>query len=129
MTKSDENNPLTSRQQRALPYFAASSSIEAACKAASVSKDTFYKWLKEPIFKAKLENLRNEIVNDAISHLKIMTTKASATLSALLDREDSPTVQRSAANDILGHVMKFMELKEIEQRLINLEWQVKDKGK
>lgn len=120
MTKTDENQ-LSSRQMMALPYFAANSSVEAACKLADVSKDTFYKWLKEPLFRAELESLRSEVVTEAINQLKIGTTKAATTLSELLEREDCPSVQRAAANDILGHVMKFMELKEIEERLIRLE--------
>lgn len=124
MTKTDENQ-LTSRQLMALPFFANSSSVEAACKLADVSKDTFYKWLKEPLFKVELERLRSEVVTEAINQLKISATKAATTLSTLLDREDSPGVQRAAANDILGHVMKFMELKEIEERLTLLEGHVK----
>lgn len=42
-------------------------------------------------------------------------------LGDLLERDDSPTVQRAAANDVLGHVMKFMELKELEDRLADIE--------
>jgi len=120
MTKSDENR-LTGRQTKALPHFAASLSIEGACKAANISKETFYNWIKEPLFKAELERLRNEIVDDAVNQLKISTTKAAETLVSLLDREDRPAIQRAAANDILSHVMKFMELKEIEVRLQTLE--------
>lgn len=123
MTKSDENQ-LSSRQFMALPFFLTSSSIEAACRDANISKDTYYEWMKQDIFKAKLERMRNEIVSDAINQLKNNTTKAASTLTALLDKGDSPAIQRAAANDILNHVMKFMELKEIEERLINLEKQV-----
>lgn len=120
MTEYDKNE-LSDRQLKALPFFAASASVESACREADVSKETFYRWLKEPLFKAELDKLRNEIVSDAVNHLKIITTKAAATLSTLLDREESPAVQRAAANDILGHVIKFMELKEIEERLKKLE--------
>lgn len=120
MTKTDDNR-LTPRQIKALPYFAACLSVERASKEANISKDTFYKWIKEPSFKAELERLRNAIVDDAINQLKISTTKASETLASLLEREDYPAIQRAAANDILSHVMKFMELKEIEVRLTALE--------
>ena len=40
---------------------------------------------------------------------------------SLLEREDYPAIQKAAANDILSHVMKFMELEEIEVRLTALE--------
>ncbi len=120
MTKSD-NLSLSKRQKQALPIFASNLTIEEACGRAGISRNTFYEWLKEPQFKLELDRLRNEIVNEAVNHLKITSTKAAKTLGDLLERDDSPTVQRAAANDVLGHVMKFMELKELEDRLADIE--------
>jgi predicted DNA-binding protein (UPF0251 family) len=120
MTKSD-NLSLSKRQKQALPIFASNLTIEEACERAGISRNTFYEWLKEPQFKLELDRLRNEIVNEAVNHLKITSTKAAKTLGDLLERDDSPTVQRAAANDVLGHVMKFMELKELEDRLADVE--------
>ncbi len=120
MTKSDTLS-LSERQKQALPIFASNLTIEEACERAGISRNTFYEWLKEPQFKSELDRLRNEIVNEAVNHLKITSTKAAKTLGNLLERDDSPTVQRAAANDVLGHVMKFMELKELEDRLADIE--------
>lgn len=120
MTKNDTFN-LSTRQQQALPLFASNLTIEEACERAGISRNTFYEWLKEPQFKLELDRLRNEIVNDAINYLKSTTTKAARTLANLLEREDNPSVQRAAANDVLGHVMKFIELKELEERLTEME--------
>lgn len=122
MTESDENqDQLTPRQITAIPCFAASSSIEAACETADISRETYYKWLKNPAFKSELGRLRNEIVNDAVNQLKATTVKAATTLSLLLDRDDNPSVQRAAANDILNHVGKFKELQELQERIEKLE--------
>lgn len=120
MTESDKLS-LSKRQTQALPIFASNLSIEEACERAGISRNTFYEWLKEPQFKSELERLRNEIVNEAVNHLKMTSTKAAKTLGDLLERDDSPTVQRAAANDVLGHVMKFIELKELEDRLADIE--------
>jgi transposase len=120
MTESDKLS-LSKRQAQALPIFASNLTIEEACERAGISRNTFYEWLKEPQFKSELERLRNEIVNEAVNHLKMTSTKAAKTLGDLLERDDSPTVQRAAANDVLGHVMKFMELKELEDRLADIE--------
>jgi len=43
------------------------------------------------------------------------------TLSLLLERDDNPSVQRAAANDILNHVGKFKELQELQERIEKLE--------
>ncbi len=123
MTKSDTLS-LSKRQKQVLPIFASNLTIEEACELAGISRNTFYEWLKEPQFKLELDRLRNEIVNEAVNHLKITSTKAAKTLAHLLERDDSPTVQRAAANDVLGHVMKFMELKELEDRLADIERQI-----
>jgi thiazole synthase ThiGH ThiG subunit len=122
MTKSDENqDQLTPRQVAALPYFAANASVEAACETADISRETYYKWLKNPVFKLELDRLRNEIVNDAVNQLKATTVKAAITLSLLLERDDNPSVQRAAANDILNHVGRFKELQELQERIEKLE--------
>jgi thiazole synthase ThiGH ThiG subunit len=122
MTESDENqDQLTPRQVAALPYFAANASVEAACGAADISRETYYKWLKNPVFKLELDRLRNQIVNDAVNQLKATTVKAAATLSLLLDRDDNPSVQRAAANDILNHVGRFKELQDLQERIEKLE--------
>ncbi len=122
MTESDENqNQLTSRQIAALPCFVASASVEASCEAADISRETYYKWLKNPVFKSELDRLRNEVVNDAVNQLKATTVKAATTLSLLLDRDDNPSVQRAAANDILNHVGRFKELQELQERIEKLE--------
>lgn len=120
MTESDKLS-LSKRQKQALPIFASNLTIEEACERAGISRNTFYEWLKEPQFKSELDRLRNEIVSEAVNHLKVTSTKAAKTLGNLLERDDSPTVQRAAANDVLGHVMKFMELKELEDRLADIE--------
>lgn len=121
MTKSNENPQLTPKQITALPCFAANATIDAACKEAGISKNAYYKWLKNPAFKSELDRLRNEMVNDAVNQLKAATVKAATTLSSLLDRDDNPSVQRAAANDILNHVGKFKELQELQERIEKLE--------
>jgi len=66
MTESDENQAqLTPRQITALPCFATNASIESSCEAADISRETYYKWLKNPLFKSELDRLRNEIVSGA----------------------------------------------------------------
>ncbi len=69
--------------------------------------------------------MRNELVENALDQLKITSCKAVATLAKLLDKDDSPSVQRSAANDILNQVVKFRELQELEDRISVLEKQTK----
>lgn len=116
-----KSNELTRLQQMVLPFLLSSRTIEAAAKSAGVSAKQVFSWLKQPRFKAELDNLREAVVIDAIGQLKANTTKAALTLCNLMDRDDCPSVQRAAANDVLNHVVKFKEIQELEKRLDEVE--------
>ncbi len=108
------------KQFSAIPHFVANDTVDSACKEAGISRETYYKWLKNPVFKSELNRVRNEIVNCSINQLKSYTIKAVTTLSLLLERNDMPSVQRAAAHDILSFVARFKEL-ELEDRIEKLE--------
>ncbi len=118
-TKSDKNG-LTDKQLKALPHLVAASSEGEGCKKANIARQTYYDWLKIPAFRDELSRLRSSIVEDAVEALKAHTTKAVDTLVKLLD-VDHPALQRNVANDILGHVAKYKELQELEQRIEIIE--------
>lgn len=120
-----KNDELTAKQKQALPILAAHPCIEEGCKAVGISTNCYYEWLKKPHFKEEMDRLRNELVESALDQLKVNSCKAVATLAKLLDKDDSPSVQRSAANDILNQVVKFRELQEFEHRISILEKQTK----
>lgn len=121
-TKSDKSQR---SKEAALPILATCPNYCEAAKIIGCSTEQIYEWLKDIGFKARLDQLRTEVVaqsvNEAVSKLKDAMTRAVDTLIALLVREDYPAVQRAAANDILGHIQKFKELEEFEKRLSKLE--------
>lgn len=112
---------LSEKQIQVLPTFAAAISIDGACKEVGIGRDTFYRWLKNPVFKSELELMRKELVEEAIGQLKALGSKAVLTLASLSLRKDSPSVQRAAANDILNHLSRFIEMEELECRVKLLE--------
>lgn len=120
MTK-NYGKTLSDRQKKALPYFASCRSYEEGCRKAEISKNAFYEWLKEPLFKSKLDQMRDSIVEEAVDTLKANVTKAACALVELLEESDNPALKRSIANDIIGHVFKVKEMQEFEKRLMALE--------
>jgi hypothetical protein len=121
----EQHNRIKSdKQQRsketALPILATCANYSEAARQIGCSREEIYTWLKDPEFKVELERLRTDIVNDAISQLKNNATKATNTLVNLLEDESSQ-VRLKAANDILNHLGRFMELRELETRLKALE--------
>lgn len=100
---------LSDKQKRALPIFCTQLNIEKACNEAKLSKQTFYQWMKNPIFKRELKEMRRAIGTQSIEQLKIESKRAADTLAELLAPINPPAVRRAAANDILNYVLKFRE--------------------
>jgi hypothetical protein len=128
MTKDYENQSteLTERQIKAIPFFISSPTIEAGCKAAKISKNAFYEWMKIPLFKTELNRQRDFVVDEALDTLRNNMTKAVNTLVSLL-ASDSGHIKRYVANDIISHVLKYRELKGIEERLTAIEKLIAEK--
>lgn len=120
MTECNENG-LSQKQAQALPILAASRNISQTCQELGIATKTYYEWRAQPIFRLELEKTQRELVTDAMAELKALASKATTTLSSLMDRLDCPAVQRAAANDVLNHLAKYTELEELGTRIQRLE--------
>ncbi len=56
-----EKTQLTDRQLKAIPHIVSSPTYTEGMQKAKVNRSTFYKWLKEPEFKAELDQQRDEV--------------------------------------------------------------------
>lgn len=111
---------LKNRQLKAIPILLGSDTVEAAAKKTGISKKTMYIWMEQKEFKQAVSEARNRLFDDSMKVLTNSCMKAVLTLEKLLDAQ-SEAVRRSTANDILGHVLKYRELTEFEERLETVE--------
>ena len=111
---------LTTKQLKAIPKILAARTYEEGCKAAKVSKTTFYDWLQDEVFRTEFERQRNELVETAFGMIAQNIEKAVSALVGLLDTKDD-RVKRLTANDIIGHFLKHKELADIEDRIGAIE--------
>ena len=118
--QNDTEATLTDRQKRAIPYLAAGPSIRKGCRQAKIRTETFYQWRKQPAFEFALKKQREALFQEALQTLSSSVQDAVDTLTGLITTENE-TLKRAVCNDILGHVLKVRELKEIEERLSNIE--------
>jgi hypothetical protein len=116
-----EKTSLTARQLYVLPFILSNPSIEQAAKLSGVSAKQIFEWLNQPFFKQELEKRRSEAVDDAVNRLKAMASKACETLINLLDDAKNESVRHCVAVDMLNMTLKFMEFRDVEQRLRKLE--------
>ena len=111
---------LTTKQLKAIPKILAARTYEEGCKAAKVSKTTFYDWLQDEVFRTEFERQRDELVETAFGMIAQNIEKAVSALVGLLDTKDD-RVKRLTANDIIGHFLKHKELADIEDRIGAIE--------
>jgi len=76
--------------------------------------------LKEQNFKAELRHQRDEVIRSALNRLKGAITQAVEELIKLTGAKREE-VRRLACNDIITHVLKSIEIEDIEQRLDKVE--------
>jgi len=99
---------------------AAGRTVVEAALSAGISERTAYRRLEDSIFRRRVSTLRGEMVGRATGRLADESSKAVATLAALLSAE-SESVRLGAARSILELGTKLREATEIEQRLTALE--------
>jgi len=104
----------------AIPVLIEEPYIRKAAERLGINHKQIYEWLKDSEFKKELDDQRKACIDEALCVLKGSMTKAAVVLTQLLDSENE-SIQRGVANDILDKAMKFVELREIEERLANLE--------
>ena len=68
---------LTTRQYEALPYLISSQTIQQGCKAAGVSRTSYYSWIKRPGFKAQLNFFRKLVYLTALNVADFTVKKQS----------------------------------------------------
>jgi hypothetical protein len=114
------NERLSAKQLQAIPHIIVASSDKEGCAAAGISRNTFYKWLHEPKFKAELAARRNQVVNEALDVIKGHAGAAVEALVKLL-KTDNEGLKRQVANNVIEYVLKVKEIEDIEARLKAIE--------
>ena len=117
---------MSERQRKAIPFLVNSPTVEGGCKAAKISRETYYQWLSDPLFRDELREHRDKLIEDALNVMKANMTKAVNALVGLLNTKNE-FLMRAVANDILGHVLKSKELEDIERRVEALERIIREK--
>jgi hypothetical protein len=112
---------LTRRQLHVLPFLLSNPTIETVSKLSGVSAKQIFDWLNHPPFRQELERRKNEAVDQAVDRLKLTASKACDTLINLLDNAQSDSIKHRVAVDMLNMTLKFMEFRDVEQRLRKLE--------
>jgi transposase-like protein len=96
--------------------------IEEAAKSVGISSNTLLKWMKDPEFDKAFRTARRATFGQTVGRLQQAAPAAATTLLKMLVDSNVPaSVRVRAAECILNHAIKAIELEDIEARLTELE--------
>ena len=113
---------LTPRQRRAIISLISTRNIEEAALQAKVGARSIHRWLNQPIFRVALFEAESEAVDQATRRLISILDEAIETLSNVLSNEEASFSERiRAAQIVMDYLLKYREMRNLEQRLLVLE--------
>ena len=118
----DSNGKIAPKQDKAIVALLSNRNIEEAAKACNIPPRTLYRWLREPAFDAAYREARRQAYGQSIARLQQGSTAAATTLlKVMVDAATPASTRVRAAESILTHAAKAIELEDIEARVAELE--------
>jgi len=110
------------KKEEAIAALLTQRNIEEAARAAKVGTRTLLRWLKLPDFLTAYREARRAAFGQATARLQQGTSAAATTLlKVLIDPNTPASVKVRAAEAILNHSAKAVEIDDIEARVTELE--------
>ena len=119
----------TKNNEQILAALVATGSVRAAAKAVGVSETTIRARLNDPDFRKEYETAKGAILAEACDSLAARLTHAVEVLVDVLDNtENAATVRVPAADSLLRHGLRYIEMGNILLRLDALEQRTNNEG-
>ena len=110
------------KQEEAIAALLTQRNIDEAAKAAGIAPNTLLKWMKEPEFDAAYREARRAAFRQSVARLQQASGAAVSTLLKIMVDASAPHSTRvRAADSVLDHSAKAIELEDIEARVAQLE--------
>ena len=117
-----EGEDLATKQQAAILALLSSRNVEEAARTADLGPRTLYRWMKEPEFDKAYLAARRAAFGQAVGRLQQASSAAVSTLlKVMVDPSSPPSAKIRAADSVLGHTIRAMEVDDIEARVSELE--------
>ena len=96
--------------------------VEEAARAAGISTNTLLRWLRLPEFDKAYREARRSAFAQASARLQHGSSAAVSTLlKVMVDPSTPPGTKVRAADSVLDHSARAIELEDIEERVAELE--------
>ena len=110
------------KQEEAIVALLSQRSVEEAARVVNVTPRTLYRWMKEAEFDAAYRKTKRAAFGQSIARLHHLSSAAVSTLGKImLDSTTPPSTRVRAADSILNHTAKAIEIEDVEARVSELE--------
>ena len=110
------------KQEEAIAALLTQRNIDEASKAVGIAPNTLLKWMKQPEFDTAYREARRATFRQSVARLQQASGAAVSTLLKIMVDATAPHSTRvRAADSVLDHAAKAIEIEDIEGRLSNLE--------
>src|SRR5450631_3535458 len=112
----------TRKREEAVAALLTQRNVEEAARTAGIGTQTLLRWLKIPEFQAAYREARRAAFSQSIARLQQATSAAVSTLLKVMVDPATPASTRvRAADSVLDHSAKSIEIEDIEARVSELE--------
>jgi hypothetical protein len=110
------------KQEEAIVALLSQRNIEDAARSAGVGARTLIRWLKLPEFRVAYREARRAAFSQSIARLQQGSSAAATTLlKIMLDPNASASTRVRAADSVLDHAARAIEIEDLEARVAALE--------
>ena len=96
--------------------------IKSAAQLAKVGEATLHRWMKDDAFVAELRRREGDLIDQTTRRLLRYQEGALAVVVGIMADKDAPaSVRLRAAGMIFDTTLRFRELRNVEDRLANME--------
>ena|SRR5579883_875773 len=110
------------KKEQAVAALLTHRTIEEAARSIDVNSNTLLRWMKEPGFDEAYREARRAAFGQSIARLQQASSAAVTTLLKIMVDPNAPASAKvRAADSVLDHAAKTIELEDIERRIAELE--------
>ena len=118
----DSERKITRKQEEAIVALLTTRTVEEAARSCNTPVRTVYRWLNEAEFDRAYRAARRKAFAQATARLQHGASAAATTLlKVMIDAETPASTKVRAAECVLAHAAKAIEIEEIEVRVAALE--------
>jgi len=115
------------KQEAAIAAMLTQRNMEEAARAAGIGLSTLLRWTKLPEFEAAYREARRAAFGQSIARLQHASSAAVSTLLKVMVDPNAPASSRvRAADSVLDHTLKAIEIEDIEVRVSAIEQSMKE---